>query len=77
LNACAAHLKIKKERRYPDLDLLIPSEGAVVTKLALTDTDVAFLLESAPKLPAAEVTNAPVTIELNGVVAIPQQPRET
>ncbi len=69
-NACTVHLKIEKERRYPDLDLQIPREGAAVTTLALADTDVAFLLESAPKLPAAEETNAPVTIELNGVVAI-------
>jgi hypothetical protein len=69
-NACTVHLKIEKERRYPDLDLQIPGEGAAVTTLALADTDVAFLLESAPKLPAAEESNAPVTIELNGVVAI-------
>jgi hypothetical protein len=69
-NACTVHLKIEKERRYPDLDLKVPSEGAAVTTLALADTDVAFLLESAPKLPAAEESNAPVTIELNGVVAI-------
>jgi hypothetical protein len=69
-NACTVHLKIEKERRFPDLDLQIPGEGAAVTKLALADTDVDFLLDSAPKLPAAEETNAPVTIELNGVVAI-------
>ena len=69
-NACTVHLKIEKERRYPDLDLQIPGEGAAVTTLALADMDVAFLLESAPKLPASEETNAPVTIELNGVVAI-------
>jgi hypothetical protein len=69
-NACTVHLKIEKERCFPDLDLQIPGEEAAVTKLALADTDVSFLLESAPKLPAAEETNAPVTIELNGVVAI-------
>jgi hypothetical protein len=68
--SCTVHLKIEKERRFPDLDLQIPATGAAVTTLALADTDVAFLLESAPKLPAAEENNAPVTVELNGVVAI-------
>lgn len=68
--SCTVYLKIEKDRRFPDLDLQIPSRGAAATTLVLADEDVAFLLESAPKLPAAEETNAPVTLELNGVVAI-------
>ena len=52
--SCTVHLKIEKERRFPDLDLQIPSRGSAATTLALAEADVAFLLESAPRLPAAE-----------------------
>ncbi len=68
--SCTVHLKIEKERRFPDLDLQIPNRGSAATTLALAEADVAFLLESAPRLPAAEESSAPVTVELNGVVAI-------
>ena len=64
------HLKIDKERRFPSIDLQIPTQGSAATTLVLADDDVDFLLTSTKRLPAVQECNAPVTVDLNGVVAV-------
>jgi len=70
VNSCTLHLKIDKERRFPSIDLQIPTRGSAATTLALSDDDVDFLLTSTKRLPGASEPNSPVTVDLNGVVAI-------
>ena len=69
-NSITLHLQIEKEKRFPSIDLQIPTNGSAVTTLSLSEDDVDFLLTSVKRLPGASDPNAPVTVELNGVVAI-------
>jgi hypothetical protein len=69
-NSRTLHLRIEKEKRFPNIDLQIPTTGSAVTTLSLSDDDVDFLLTSTKRLPGASEHNAPVTVDLNGVVAI-------
>ena len=69
-NSITLHLQIEKEKRFPSIDLQIPTNDSAGTTLSLSDDDVDFLLTSAKRLPGASDPNAPVTVELNGVVAI-------
>lgn len=70
VNSCTLHLKIEKERRFPSIDLQIPTNGSAATTLALSEDDVDFLLTSTKRLPGASEPHSPVTVDLNGVVAI-------
>jgi hypothetical protein len=69
-NSRTLHLRIEKERRFPNIDLQIPTNGSAATTLSLSEDDIDFLLTSAKRLPGASEPNSPVTVELNGVVAI-------
>ncbi|HQX54108.1 MAG TPA: hypothetical protein PLR25_29615, partial [Planctomycetaceae bacterium] len=70
VNSRTLHLKIDKERRFPSIDLQIPTRGSAATTLVLADEDVDFLVMSTKRLPAVQECNAPVTVDLNGVVAV-------
>ena len=70
------HLKIDKERRFPNIDLQIPTQNSAATTLALSDDDVEFLLTTTMRLPGASELNSPVTVDLNGVVAIRAAPAD-
>jgi len=70
VNSCTLHLKIEKERRFPSIDLQIPTRGSAATTLALSDDDVDFLLTSTKRLPGVQECHSPVTVDLNGCVAI-------
>ena len=70
VNSRTLHLKIDKERRFPSIDLQIPTQGAAATTLVLSDDDVDFLLTSTKRLPGVQDCNSPVTVDLNGVVAV-------
>ena len=69
-NSRTLHLRIEKERRFPNIDLQIPTNGSAVTTLSLSEDDIGFLLTSTKRLPGASEPNSPVTVDLNGVVAI-------
>lgn len=64
------HLKIEKEARFPNVDDHVPAVDAATSTMILTDTDADFLTQASRKLPAASEFNAPVTVDLNGSVAI-------
>ena len=69
-NSRTLHMRIEKERRFPNIDLQIPTNGSAVTTLSLSEDDIGFLLTSTKRLPGASEPNAPVTVDLNGVVAV-------
>ncbi len=70
VNSCTLHLKIDKVRKFPNIDLQIPTQGSAATTLVLADDDVDFLLTSTKRLPGVQECNSPVTVDLNGVVAV-------
>ena len=69
-NSNVLHLRIDKESRFPNIDLQIPTGGAASTTLSLCEDDIDFLLTSTKRLPGGTEPNSPVTVELNGVVAV-------
>jgi len=64
------HLKIEKEARFPQVDHHIPQASASASTLHLSDADAAFLTNAVSRLPASGDYNAPVTVDLNGAIAI-------
>ena len=54
----------------PTLDHVVPDAGAAATRLRLDPEDAAFLGQALDRLPGADELNAPVTLDLNGRVAV-------
>jgi hypothetical protein len=63
-------LPIEKEQRFPRVDDIIPSVQSASTQVSFTSSDLRFLAEHVARLPADENGNLPVTLDLNGDVAI-------
>lgn len=63
-------LRIDRERRFPSVDLHIPTAGSQAATLQLSASDATFLESFLGRLPGATANSAPVTVELNGVVAV-------
>ena len=64
------HLKIEKDARFPNVDEHVVAIDSATTTMNLADSDAEFLTQATRKLPAAAEFNAPVTVDLNGSVAI-------
>lgn len=62
-------LPLEKEARFPRMDDVIPSPRRNHTAMVLSRRDTAFLLDNLPRLPGLPADH-PVTIDLNGSVAI-------
>jgi hypothetical protein len=63
-------LAINKDGRFPDLSRHIPQPAGATARCTLSATDAAFLAQSLPSLPSDDAYNFPVTLDLNGQVAI-------
>ncbi len=63
-------LLIEKVGRFPDLDNVIPDVAIATTRLQLTEDDVRYLLDVVPRLPSEDSGNGPLTVDLNGQVAL-------
>jgi hypothetical protein len=61
---------VNKDGRYPDIDRQIPKADNAVARMQLDTADAEFLGKSLPKLPCDDEHNLPVTLDLNGSVAI-------
>ena len=64
------HFKIEKEARFPHVEDHVPDADSAVTTLQLSDADALFLAKSVKRLPSGDDCNLPVTVDLNGEVAI-------
>jgi hypothetical protein len=64
------HLEVVTGARFPDLARVVPGLSAPATRLRLDPDDVRFLLPALERLPGGETVNAPVTLDLNGRVAV-------
>ena len=63
-------LRIKKERLFTHLDLQVPIKSSVTTRVQVSPRDASFLASFTPRLPGVRAQSAPVTVDLNGIVAI-------
>ena len=65
-----AWLKINKDGRFPDLTRHIPQLADATARCQLSAADAEFLARAIPKLPSDEEYNFPVTLDLNGSIAV-------
>ena len=70
VGAWTIHHTIQKEGRFPDVERVIPAASTVVTRMQLDTDDAEFLSERIERLPADDTPERPVTVDLNGSVAI-------
>jgi len=63
-------LGIDADARFPDTRSIIPAATANATICRLTAEDAAFLVKALPRLPGRDEDNAPLTLDLNGQVAV-------
>ena len=63
-------LAIQADARFPHVDQVIPAANSSATRLRLDPADAAFLAGALGRLPGGELANAPITIGLNGKVAV-------
>ena len=63
-------VKVEKDAHFPKIDTVIPSTASTRSRLNLTNEDAQFLIAALPKLPSEDECHWPVTVELNGHVAI-------
>jgi hypothetical protein len=63
-------LAIQANDRFPCLDGVLPADSEPASCLQLDPEDAAFLSEALGRLPGGDGENAPVTVDLNGRVAV-------
>ncbi len=64
------HLAIDADGRFPKVDTVLPPRTGKGTAWRLSQADAAFLTRTLPRLPSQEDHNAPVTVDLDGTVAL-------
>ena len=65
--------KINKDGRFPTVERHLCEPEAAVTDVELSPSDRMFLAENVPNLPGDELPHAPVTLDVNGTVAVRAQ----
>ena len=76
VGAWTLFLPIDKEGRFPQIETVIPNRNSTTTHLHLDDKDVTFLAKTLPRLPGDEDTDSPITLDLNGHVAVRARAQE-
>jgi len=66
----AFYLAINTEGRFPKVMQCVPDPAMEQSHLRLSAEDTRFLAEALPKLPGGEMEDSPVTLDLNGRVAL-------
>ena len=66
-------LPIRTDARYPDISRILSGDGPASTELRLDPADALFLRSSLDRLPSSDRTDAPVTLDLNGRIAVRAQ----
>jgi len=65
-----AWLSIEQEGRFPEVDHVIPNIDAAIATVSIPQADGDFLVRSVPQLPANDEQHSPVTVDLNGSIAV-------
>jgi hypothetical protein len=66
----AIYLRMNKDGRFPDFSKHVPQIDGAKARCSFSQADAAFLAVTLPKLPCDDEFNLPVTLDLNGHVAI-------
>jgi len=63
-------LEIQAQARFPRVDMVFPTPESATARLRLDPADAIFLTEALGRLPGPDAPNAPVTVDLNGRIAV-------
>jgi hypothetical protein len=63
-------LAINTDGRFPDMERHIPLPADAKTRCQFSPADAEFLVQAIPRLPCDEEFNLPITVDLNGQIAI-------
>ena len=63
-------LEVQAGLRFPDVDRILPGPRDAATRWHLDPDDARFLLDSLGRLPGADQSNSPATVDLNGRIAV-------
>ena len=69
-------LKINKGARFPEIDFLVRPTTSALANIYLTESDAQFLRRSLKHLPRSDSFYSPITVDLNGKVAVRTQVSE-
>ena len=64
------YLRINKDGRFPDFGRIAPDPAGAAARCQLSADDMRFLADVLPKLPCHDEQNSPVTLDVNGHIAI-------
>jgi hypothetical protein len=70
IGAWTMWFNIEKVGRFPSIENVIPDPATATTRLVLSDNDAEYLLGVVPRLPSHDADHDPVTVDLNGHVAV-------
>jgi len=65
-----AWLAIESELRFPDVDSIVPDITSATASVRIPTDDSRFLQRSVPQLPGSDDRHQPVTVDLNGSIAV-------
>jgi hypothetical protein len=68
--AWTVHMKVQRAAHFPRVDRVIPPPGAAATRLALDPEDGVMLLAELARTTGADAAHGPVTLDLDGRVAV-------
>ncbi len=64
------YLAVNVDGRFPDVSRHIPQPATATARCQLSPSDAEFLAVAIPRLPSDEQYNFPVTLDLNGSIAV-------
>jgi hypothetical protein len=71
------YLAVNVDGRFPDVLRHIPQTDAVKARCSFSQADADFLAETLRRLPGNDDDNRPVTLDLNGAVAVRAKPSDS
>jgi biopolymer transport protein ExbD len=74
VGAWTLYLRTNTDGRFPDMKRTIRDPAAAKARCQLSPDDMQFLAETLPKLPCNDEQNLPVTLDVNGSVAVRAKP---
>ena len=64
------YLRADTEGRFPDVVRHVPDPANATARCQIADSDARFLADTLPRLPGNDEQNSPVTLDVNGHIAI-------
>jgi hypothetical protein len=65
-----AWMSIEQDRRFPEIDQVIPNVNGAIATVSIPQDDGDFLARVVKQLPANDEQHSPVTVDLNGSIAV-------